>query len=454
VTQATHVDGADATLVAGDEPILEVPASVGQRALALMQRHRGAAGGLNERLVWRLGGSLDVAALSHAVDELARRHEALRTTFAGRGPRLVQQVRAPRSLELATEPLDTEALDAALAAEGATTITPGERPLRARLWRLAPSDHVLFLSILHLATDQASNAIVARDLARLYEHAARGTPPPAPVGCQYRDWSELQRAALAGPRLAELQTFWRRQLDGARFAALPGRDGADGRLGERAYERRPLDAAVAGGVRALADRCATTPFAVTLAAFFACLHAQSGQRDIALASLFANRDADTADTVGFFVNMLVLRQFVHPDATFARLVGATQATVAASERHGELPFHMLAPGTITTADGAAGRADDVVFQCVEGDPRATAQARVDGLDMEPVEREWRRSRFALELFVACEERAVTPIVVYDTGRFDATWARAFADGYPALLAAATAAPDEPIAVLARRAGVY
>lgn len=423
--------------------LAEVPASVGQRLLWLMNRRRGSSGALNERLVWRIRGPLDTDALAHALDGLTARHEGLRTTFAGRGRGLVQQVHAPRAMALRREPLrDVDgALDAAIDAEGRVEIDPGHGPVRARLWGLSDDEHVLFVSVHHLVTDQASNAIIARDIAALFEHAVGGGPPLDPVGWQYRDWSERQRARLE-TELDGLQAFWRRQLAGARFVDLPPRSGASAGLDDRAYERRTLGPAVAAASRALADRHETTIFALMLAAFFTHLHGVTGRDDLALATLFANRDARTSGTVGFFVNMLVLRARVDPDMTFTDLLLATSATIDDCGRHRELPYQMLAPDTIRAQPGGGvGRADDVVFQCVEGDPRPTAQARIAGLQLDPVEREWRRSRFALELFVAHAQDAVTPIVVYDTGRFDLQWARTFADGYAATVAAIAADPQ-------------
>ena len=57
-----------------------------------MDHHRGGHGALNCPLIVRLDGPLDRAALQSALDALGRRHEALRTTFAGRGPRLRQLI--------------------------------------------------------------------------------------------------------------------------------------------------------------------------------------------------------------------------------------------------------------------------------------------------------------------------------------------------------------------------
>jgi hypothetical protein len=411
--------------------VREVPASVGQRVLWLMNRHRGGGPALNERLVWRVRGPIDPGAMQFALDALAERHEALRTTFAGRGRGLIQRVGRAAAVEFDHVRVDGagDGLERAIAAEAERELDLDRSPLRGALISSGPRDHVLFLSIHHLVTDHSSNALVAADLATLYEQATQGGPPPPPVNWQYADFSEWQRGQFESGRQAELQAFWAMDLEGAAFARLPWREPATG-LSERAYERRRLDAEVARALTRLADATGTSRFAVALAAFLAELFALTGQRDIAVASLYANRPRpEVARTVGFFVNLLVLRGVVDPDAGWLEFVRRTGDRVSRAAAHQDLPFHMLPPRALS------GRADDVVFQYIEGEPRPAAHARLTTAELTPLEREWRRSRFALELFVAYDRTGVVPILVYDTGRVDAELARRLADGYVTVLGA-------------------
>src|SRR4051812_20474745 len=59
----------------------ELPASVGQRLLWLMDHYRGQHNSFNEQVLWHLREPCDVDALRVAVQRLHDRHESLRTTF-------------------------------------------------------------------------------------------------------------------------------------------------------------------------------------------------------------------------------------------------------------------------------------------------------------------------------------------------------------------------------------
>lgn len=433
----------------------EVPASVGQRLLWLMDRYRGESGALNEPLVWRLRGPLDHYALGAALDGLVARHEALRTTFASRRGRVVQRIHEPRRLPLTLENLSgsSEALSTALADEFHTRIDPTTWPIRARLWQLGPDDHVISLNLHHLATDRFSNAIVARDLGALHDRIVSDGQELPKIVWQYADWVAWQQQALDAGHLARLREFWSTKLAGGQSVVLPHAQEASGAPGERGYERRMLSAELAGKLRPIAKRCRTTMFPVALAAFYVHLHGLTTQRDLSIASLLANRSRpEIQRTVGFFVSMIMLRTRLDPAETFEDVVRHCRATLLEGLAHLDLPFQLLAPNTIRVEpEPGAIRADDVVFQLADGEVRAGDGARLAGLDVTPVDWEPRRSRFALELFLAYDTDGITLFLLYDKGRFATPWAREFTDGYARLLDVVGTAPQATVAQLLAQA---
>src|SRR5437763_8055532 len=113
-----------------------------------MDHYRGAHGALNCPVFLRLRGALDTAALRASAVEVSLRHDALRTTFTGRGPRLTQLVHdRPPALEIALTDLSGEpdpelAAARAMTDEGRRRVDPEDWPVRLSLWRLAPREHV------------------------------------------------------------------------------------------------------------------------------------------------------------------------------------------------------------------------------------------------------------------------------------------------------------------------
>lgn len=426
----------------------EVPASIGQRVLWQMDHHRGAHGALNCPLLLRLEGRLDVAVLQTAIDGVARRHESLRTTFSGRGPRLRQLIHVtPLPLAIAEVGCELEddpgaAAQRAIAAEVQTRIDIGERPVRVTLLRLSAESHLLCVNMHHLVTDGWSSAVVADELGGLYEHVLRGTPGLGAGHWQYREWAAWHRAQLDGEHLRRLQRYWRGRLQDARMPALPRHDSTLA-LAERrtAVLHATLPAAAVAALRSLARTRSTALFTVMLAVYYALLQRETGECDLTVSSIFANRARREAQaTVGFLSNMVVLRSRVAPRASFAELIAAADAAVIGAFAHQELPFQMLPLDTIA-ADSQ--RPDAIVFQLFAGPMTRTVRA---GVVFEPVidvpigiGSRW---EFELSLLPAGDEMRV--LLCFAEDLYDAGWARQFLSSYVALAGALAADPNAPL----------
>ncbi|MFI5834191.1 condensation domain-containing protein [Micromonospora sp. NPDC051300] len=424
----------------------ELPASVGQRLLGIIDHYRADHGALNCPLLCRVTGTVDIDALAAALTALTARHEALRTTFSGRGPRLAQLVQDPRPVplsvvDLRAAPDPRAAADAAVATELSTRVDVAAWPTRATAWRVADDEVVLCFTMHHLVTDAWSCGLLFEELRALYDaHLGRPATLP-PVRWQYGQFVAWQEARLAGDELNRQREFWRAQLTGLRLPRLPYRDPPPGAT--PGVRGRDLDAAVAGGLRELARRHRTTLFSVTLAIYYAVLHRVTGQGDLAVASLFANRShPDSRRTVGFCANMVVLRTRLPPFATFPALLTATHATAAAAFANQEQPYQAVATGSANLG----GRVDDVVFQMMaELDHRVpAADAEFELLLPEAI-----GSRFGTELAIAPRGSGLRA-VLFHTPRLAPADADRLLDGYAGVARTVAADPATPLSSLLRR----
>lgn len=368
------------------------PASFGQRLLWILDRYRGAGGALNCPMLCRLHGPLDEPRLRDALTTLAGRHESLRTTFTGRGPRLTQVVAPPDVLPVTTTDLsgasDPEtAVAEALSAELRTRIEPAQRSVRVTLWRMGPERHLLSVNAHHLVTDAWSCAVLFRELWQLYDGDAA---LPAPH--QYREFATWQRGLEESGQLRRHEGFWRTRLADARLPELPagpepvdagGPSGiASGHVPLRATRR----------LRQLARRHQTTPFAVMLALFFATLHDVTGQRDLTVSSVFANRSRpEHQQVVGFLANLVLLRTTVPDDGDFQDLLRATHTTVMDAFVHQALPYHMLPPSVAGNI-----KADELVFQMLA---EPAERIRAGGMEVEAFVPDGISTRYRTELAV-------------------------------------------------------
>ncbi len=426
----------------------DVPASVSQRLLWMIKHYRSDYGALNCPVVCRVRGSIDLEAFQRAVNDLAARHDSLRTTFQGRGPRLSQRIHPPRPEPVVLEDLSTHddpsaAADKALAQELSSPIDPQQWPVRARLWRVTAREHLFCLNLHHLVTDAWSTGILLRDLCLLYDIHTGGTASLAPLGWSPREFVEWQKALLAGDRLKRHQDYWRRQLAGARLPQLTSGAGLSGVDGAARVDTVDLPAHVVSGLRDLAKREQTTPFTVLLALFQAQLHRVTGQGDISVASMFANRTRpELRETVGLLAGMVLLRADVAAQRSFTDLVRHCHKAVLGAFTYSELPFQLLPTNLVDTGGG---RADNVMFNVMT----ETQHLRTGGgVHFELVVPTDIGSRFPFELaLVPVGESAMKAALFRAPDQLEAAGGEAFLRGFAALAAAVVDEPDARLAGL-------
>ncbi|OLF06968.1 hypothetical protein BLA60_29350 [Actinophytocola xinjiangensis] len=409
-----------------------VPLSFAQRRLWFLNRMPGPSYAVP--LALRLRGPLDVAALESAIGDVVARHEALRTTF----PEVDGEPRQ-RVHPAVTVPLPVVDAGRALTAEPFDLTT--EPPLRAALVRDAPEDHVLFLTLHHIACDGWSMGPLLGDLGTAYRARTGGHAPGwAPLPVQYPDYALWQRDLLGAESDRQL-AYWRDTLAGLPDElALP----ADRpRQETSAYTggRVPLwlDAGIRDAVTGLARRTGTTPFMVLQAGFAALLTRLGAGVDVPIGTPVAGR-TDTAleDLVGFFVNTLVLRTDTSGDPTFTELLDRVRATDLAAFAHQDTPFERLVE-VLNPARSLSRHPLCQVLMTLQNSGDGALD--LPGLSVEPVPVDSGSVAFDLSLGLRETAEGIEGALAYRDDLFDERTARAVADRFVRLLTEVTAAPD-------------
>ena len=201
----------------------EVPLSFAQRRLWFLERLEGGRAGYTIPLAVRLRGFLDVGALEAALGDVVDRHESLRTVFPERDG-VARQLILDGSLarpRLAVSGVREGELGGALtAAAQAGFALERDPPLRAHLFELGASEHVLLLVLHHIAADGWSLGPLWRDLSLSYSARCAGDVSPlSPLAVQYADYTLWQHSVLgdesdADSVLGRSLSFWREELAG------------------------------------------------------------------------------------------------------------------------------------------------------------------------------------------------------------------------------------------------
>ncbi|MFI6901260.1 amino acid adenylation domain-containing protein [Nonomuraea sp. NPDC050394] len=389
----------------------------------------------------RLTGPLDVAALSAAFDDLVARHEALRLVIVADDgePVLREGARRPR-LSVREGP------DVGLE-EARHRFDLAEGPLaRAALVRRGPAEHELYLTLHHVITDRWSLSILLRDLMELYRARVTGAPAELPaLRAGYRDFAAWHRERVSG-RAAGL-AYWKDALAGLPATLdLPAdrhRQGPASMAGRRLTF--PIDAATTAAVHALALERQATPFMVLLAALQAVLSRYTGRADIPVGTPVSGRaHPDVEEMAGLFLNTLVLRGDLSGDPSFTELLARTRERVLDGHEHAELPFEVLVQELAQDRDLARNPLFQVMlaYQNVPPAPPDVAGLALRTLNIDP-------GVTQADLHLVIEEGGdrLTGVLHYATDLFGHDRMERFADHFRALLAAAVAEPERPVADL-------
>src|SRR3954463_2740085 len=151
-----------------------LPASSVQRRLWFLEQWETGEPVYNTPVAYRLTGCLDYTALECALDELVKRHEVLRTTFASENGNVVQEVHSEAQLPLALVDLEAapdaeRQLERLLREEVRRAFDLQRGPLiRATLYRLTKQDHVVCIVVHHIVFDGWSEGVLMDDLQAMY----------------------------------------------------------------------------------------------------------------------------------------------------------------------------------------------------------------------------------------------------------------------------------------------
>ena len=95
-------------------------------------------------------------------------------------------------------------------------------------------------------------------------------------------------------------------------------------------------------IKSLAVAHHTTPFAVLLLCFHLTLYLFHGEKDPVTGIAHAGRNQmDTEETIGFFMNTLVVRSQIHADRSFSDLLTRLTHTLTRLMRYQHIPFHRI-----------------------------------------------------------------------------------------------------------------
>jgi amino acid adenylation domain-containing protein len=398
-----------------------------------------------------LDGTLDVPSLEQSIQIVRHRHEVLRTSFATlQNGGVVPVVQAPEAAPYRPAFIDLSKLPHALRALVAQRISRSlvSRPFdlvagplfHVLVVHMGANDNILMFSMHHLICDGWSIEVLAFEISQLYSNLRLGRHPALPeLRFQYTDFAQWQREWLTSTAFEPHLAYWMRQLKPPwRPLFSASADGIGAEL-DTPYLviRRTIPLVISSHAAALARSIARalgcTLFTTTLAAMKLVLYAFSGEPDVRIGTLAANRSiAGSESLAGLFTNVVCLRTKVADSANFYNLVKAVHTTVRDAFAFQELPFAVLS----RVLQDVFGPSPAGLFQAAFlWQPIAQRRLQFEGaqakLALAASENDLALGRASLDLVVNLEEtaRGLNGSISWKIGRFTDEWIQKFSRAF-------------------------
>jgi mycobactin peptide synthetase MbtE len=321
------------------------PMSASQLRMWFQYRVDGPSAVNNIPFAARVSGPCDVEAFAAALHDVVARHEVLRTSYreidgvpyqivGDVGDVGVRRARGDSEVWLRTE-LDRERRH----------VFDLEHAPPVRSAVLSAGDtHVVSLVVHHIAADHWSASVLFDDLMAAYRARRAGRRPAfAPLPVQYADYAAWQAALLAdadGPA-ADQREYWRSQLAGLPEGVGLTPDFARPTLlsGDGAAVEFQIDTRTRGRIAELCRELGITEFMLLQSAVAVALAKAGAGSDVPIGTPVAGRTEAALDQmIGFFVNLVVLRNDLRGNPTVRAVLSRARDTALAAYANQDLPF--------------------------------------------------------------------------------------------------------------------
>ncbi|HKU74240.1 MAG TPA: amino acid adenylation domain-containing protein [Pyrinomonadaceae bacterium] len=442
------------TVAPRDERV-ELPLSFAQQRLWFLYQWQPDTAVYNIPIFVRLHGRLDIPALEQTLNEIIRRHESLRTTFALNEGRPFQIVAPSLRLTLPVTDLSHMPKAEREAEAQRLALEESQQPfnlehgplLRVKLLRLDEEDYVALLTMHHIISDAWSRNVLINEVTALYDAFSKKQSSPLPeLPFQYADFAVWQREWLQGEVLEQQLAYWRKQLAGLAVLELPtDRRRPSVQTFRGAQHMFVIPGPLADRLQALSLLEGVTLFMTVAAAFKILLSRYSGQKDISIGTPIANRNRAEFDRlIGFFINTLVLRTDLSGDPTVRELLQREREVALGAYAHQDIPFEKLVEELQPDRDLSRTPLFQVMF-ALQNVPRETLA--LPELNLTSFGIELTTAKFDLTLMMEDTSQGLFGAFDYNTDLFDAATMTRMANHFEQVLTAMVSNSDERISRL-------
>ena len=413
----------------------------------------------------RIYSLVDITIWQQVFQALRERHPLLRSTFPKLGQQPIQQLHQHQDLDFlqidASSWSEEELNKKVVAAHRYPFNLETEPVMRVRWFTCSEQDHIMLLTIHHIALDGWSCNLVAKELPQLYQAQLNGIEASLPpLQYSYQDYVSWQRELIEGEEGEQLWNYWQQKLS----RELPV-------LNLPTDRPRPpiqtdnggsypfkLSEKLTGQLKELAQTEGATLYMTLLAAFQVLLYRYTGQEDILVGSPMSGRSkVEFASIVGYFVDSVVMRADFSGNLSFRDFLSQVRQTVRGAIAHQDYPFALLVEKLQVESDSSRAplfQAGFVLKKFPESQDvpnwffsSEKTLMNWEGLEVEPFVLEQYESQSDLFLEMFEEDSSLVGLLRYNADLFDEPTIARMADHFQNLLEGIVNDPQQRVTAL-------
>ena len=384
----------------------------------------------------RIYSLVDITIWKQVFQALRERHPLLRSTFPNLGEQPVQQLHQHQELDFlqidASSWSEEELYQKVVEAHRHPFNLETESVMRVRWFTCSEANHIMLMTIHHIALDGWSYNLIAKELLQLYQAEKYGVETSLPpLNNSYQDYVRWQKELVEGQFGEQLWNYWQQKLAGE----LPV-------LNLPTDRPRPPIQTYNGGsysfklseklteqLKELAQTEGVTLYMILLATFQVLLYRYTGQVDILVGSPTSGRTkAEFTSIVGCFVDSMVMRADLSGNPFFRDFLLQVRETVLGALAHQDYPFPLLVDKLQVERDSSRSPIFQTYFilqkfQESQGWQNVFLSSKKTlmnwgGLEVEPFALDQQEGLYDLDLEMFEEDSHLLGFLKYNTDLFD------------------------------------
>jgi amino acid adenylation domain-containing protein len=438
------------------------PLSPGQEAMWLICQIAPESVAYNIFITAKIHAYLEIAVVNRVWQKIIEKHPILRTTYTSYEGKPVQQVNQQENFQVevidASDWSEYQLVEKIYAIADRPFNLEKDSVLRVNLFTRSAEEHILLLTMHHIASDMWSYDLLLGEFQTLYTNEIKRisqgqteTVDSLSGKKSYADFVHWQSEMLSGSRGEKQWQYWQKQLAGELpiLNLLPDKPRPPVKTYEGASYIVKLDEQLIEKLKHLALASGTSLYRILLTAFYVQLYRYTNQTDILLCSPMRGRPGkEFKEIVGYFSNLTVLRVSVQENATFTELLAQVSKIVRQAQKHQDYPFSLLAEKLQPQRDPSRSPFSQVSFAwqaqtwCEPKNNSLHLQKSV--LPMEPHLFGQQGGHLDLSLMVREAKGEIEPCWQYNTDLFEAVTIERMAKHFVRLLNSIVLNPQQPI----------